>query len=234
MSYYLIYLYRSNREEEIGLSLDIVVTEQDKRKKKRMLLLSFIVLALVILSVFAVILALALKDTDPLPTEEELISSFYEKNKTYFVTPDFEAKPSDDTDYMDGYDRAFYFNEGGVTVDLKPADREAYPALDTVCRLIEASMAGDHDAYNALFTERYLDAKGRQGAFTGQKLYRIIVTANGERDGSYYYTVTYAIKDNDGTLRKDIVSDAERDMVLTLTLVEGVYRIDAMSFRFVY
>ena len=234
MSYHLIYLYRSNREEEIGLSLDIVVTEQDKRKKKRRLLLSFIVLALVILSVFAVILALALKDTDPLPTEEELISSFYEKNKTYFVTPDFEAKPSDDTDYMDGYDRAFYFNEGGVTVDLKPADREAYPALDTVCRLIEASMAGDHDAYNALFTERYLDAKGRQGAFTGQKLYRITVTANGERDGTYYYTVTYAIKDNDGTLRKDIVSDAERDMVLTLTLVEGVYRIDAMSFRFVY
>lgn len=234
MSYHLIYLYRSNREEVCPLASEAAMAEQNTKKKKRKLLIGFIVLASVIICGFAVVLAFFLKDTKPLPTEEELISSFYEKNKTYFVTPDFEAKPSDDTDYMDGYDRAFYFNEGGVTVDLKPADREAYPALDTVCRLIEASMAGDHDAYNALFTERYLDAKGRQGAFTGQKLYRITVTANGERDGTYYYTVTYAIKDNDGTLRKDIVSDAERDMVLTLMLVEGVYRIDAMSFRFVY
>lgn len=216
------------------MSPDTATEEQDKRKKKRRLLIAFILFAFVILSVFAVVLALALKDTEPLPTEEELISSFYEKNKTYFLTPDFEAKPSDDLDYMEGYDRAFYFKEGGVTVDLKPSDRETYPALDTVCRLIEASMAGDDDAYNALFTERYLNEKGRQGAFTGQKLYRITVTANGERDGTYYYTVTYAIKDNDGTLRKDIVSDAERDMVLTLKLVDGVYRIDAMSFRFVY
>lgn len=216
------------------MTSETAVTEPNAKAKRRRLLPAFIIIVFVVLCIFAVILAFALKDTKPLPTEEELISSFYEKNKIYFATPDFEAKPSDDTDYMDGYDRAFYFKEGGVTVDLKPSDREAYPALDTVCRLIEASMAGDENAYNALFTERYLNEKGRQEAFTGQKLYRITVAAGGERNGIYYYTVTYAIKDNDGTLRKDIVSDAERDMVLTLKLVDGVYRIDAMSLRFVY
>lgn len=212
---------------------NVTLTENAKRKKRK-LIVAFSVIALAVVGIAAFVLAFSLKDSEPTPTEEELIASFYEKNKSYFVAPDFEATPSDDAVYMEGYDRTFYFKEGGITVDLKPSDRETYPALDTVCRLIEASMAGDKDAYNALFTERYLNDKGRQEAFTGQKLYHITVSANGETDGVYYYTVTYAIKDNDGTLRKDIVSDAERDMVLTVKLVDGAYRIDAMSFRFLY
>ena len=212
---------------------NVTLTENAKRKKRK-LIVAFSVIALAVVGIAAFVLAFSLKDSEPTPTEEELIASFYEKNKSYFVDPDFEATPSDDAVYMEGYDRTFYFKEGGITVDLKPSDRETYPALDTVCRLIEASMAGDEEAYNSLFTDRYLNDKGRQAAFTGQKLYHITVSANGDTDGVYYYTVTYAIKDNDGTLRKDIVSDAERDMVLTVKLVDGVYRIDTMSFRFLY
>lgn len=212
---------------------NVTLTENAKRKKRK-LIVAFSVIALAVVGIAAFVLAFSLKDSEPTPTEEELIASFYEKNKSYFVAPDFEATPSDDAVYMEGYDRTFYFKEGGITVDLKPSDRETYPALDTVCRLIEASMAGDEEAYNSLFTDRYLNDKGRQAAFTGQKLYHITVSANGDTDGVYYYTVTYAIKDNDGTLRKDIVSDAERDMVLTVKLVDGVYRIDTMSFRFLY
>lgn len=212
---------------------NVTLTENAKRKKRK-LIVAFSVIALAVVGIAALVVAFSLKDSEPTPTEEELIASFYEKNKSYFVDPDFEATPSDDAVYMEGYDRTFYFKEGGITVDLKPSDRETYPALDTVCRLIEASMAGDEEAYNSLFTDRYLNDKGRQAAFTGQKLYHITVSANGDSDGIYYYTVTYAIKDNDGTLRKDIVSDAERDMVLTVKLVDGVYRIDTMSFRFLY
>ena len=216
------------------MTSDVTIAEIREKPKKRKLLIPFVIIVAAVLCIAAAILVFSLMDSSPEPTQEELIASFYEKNKSYFVTPDFEKTPSDDLEYMNGYDRSFYFEEGGITVDLKEADRETYPGLDTVCCLIEASMAGDKDAYNTLFTERYLNEKGRQAAFTGQKLYRIKIATGGEQNGTYYYTVTYAIKDNDATLRRDIVSDAERDMVLTVKLVDSVYRIDGMSFRFRY
>ena len=74
---------------------NVTLTENAKRKKRK-LIIAFSVIALAVVGIAAFVLAFSLKDSEPTPTEEELIASFYEKNKSYFVAPDFEATPSDD------------------------------------------------------------------------------------------------------------------------------------------
>lgn len=206
--------------------------EKSNKRKRNIVVLSVFVGVALLLGV--VLLLLLFPKHEPRPTQEELIQEFYEANKSYFATPDFERDPASDAAYMSRFDRTFYLKEGGATVTLTAASREDAPSLDTVCRLIEASMNGDAAAYNALFTDRYLTERGAQAAFTKQKLYNITVVAGGETNGVSYYTVRYSIKDNDGTLRRDVLSDTERDMVLSVRETENGFLIDTMSFRFLY
>lgn len=84
-------------------------------------------------------------------------------------------------------------------------------------------MAGDSVAYNALFSPEFIAASGSYSAFTKQKLYDISIIEHSISapvpegySKVYLYGLAYKIKDNNGSLRKDVGSDAELEQYLTI------------------
>ena len=141
-----------------------------------------------------------------------------------FADPSLSADPSADADYME-LDRTVYYRtlEGyEITVAVREENLSSYDAeVVLLYRLVQAAMAGDSDVYNACFSPEYVAASGKIGSFTKQKLYDVTLTLY---DSSTLnvpegytsvraYGVTYKIKDNNGSLRSDMGSDAVRGQI---------------------
>ena len=196
---------------------------------------NILILFAVVLFVLAVLVGtvLLLQDgLDSLATDEELIETYYENNKKFFKTPDFTLSAEDDTAYMQSYDRRIYYIDGSVKTELD-AENLPLPAVSPLVAMISAITAGDSEAYNALFTASYLNEKGAQADFTAQKPYNIEVSYVGVSDGSHLFKLNYCLKDNDGTLRRDIISDMSRTLNITVTESGAEYYIASIGYHFV-
>lgn len=144
-----------------------------------------------------------------------------------FADPALSADIYADADYM-ALDRSVTLvREDGYTHTERLAD-DAYssqPAeVQLLLRLLMAMRAGDAESYNACFSPEYLRQAGAQASFTMQKVYAPVITQYAAihpavPDG---YTaigvwgLSYKIKDNNGSLRRDIGSDAAREQYLYL------------------
>jgi hypothetical protein len=103
--------------------------------------------------------------------------------------------------------------------------------------MVDAILAGDADAYNACFSDLYFTKAERQGEFSMQKLYDIIigtyseekVTENGQTYTKYVYTLEYKIRRNNGSLRSDMGSNGSRTQYLLITDREGKLLIDGVA-----
>ena len=202
-------------------------------KRRMLLVIGIILLAMLVLLVVATVLQKVLdkkqNETPQDSTPQTII----------FYTPDYDEDITKDPSYMQ-LDRSIYYADAttGVTVSL---DEETYgehgEATELLCRMIRSVIAGDHTAYNKLFSREYLSVVDEKDTFTPQKLYNITLTyqssesveENGLKFDRYYYTVEYMIYKNNGTFRTDVGSDAIRKQTVVITNREGECLIDAVS-----
>ena len=150
----------------------------------------------------------------------------------HFADPSLSEDIYADAEYM-SYDRAIYYitNEGyTVKTEIPEADYPRYSKeVQLLIALVKAAIAGDADAYNACFCPEYIAASGREEPFTMQKIYDIEIinyhqgapVPEGYREASVY-GLRYKIKDNNGSLRYDMGSDAVHEQYIsTVTDDEG-------------
>ncbi len=141
-----------------------------------------------------------------------------------FSDPALSADPMSDTDYMQ-LDRTVYYRTLSgyeITVSVAESDLSSVDAeLALLWRLVHAAMTGDADAYNACFSKEYIESSGKAEDFTKQKLYDITITLYEGAEQSIpdgyasvrAYGLAYKIKDNNGSLRRDMGSDAIKEQL---------------------
>lgn len=137
-----------------------------------------------------------------------------------------------DADYMQ-LDRLIYYKtiDGyELTVPILDADyNHQSKEVQLLIDFVKAAIAGDTASYNACFSPEYIAESGRVAPFTMQKLYDIMITdyrQNGTGVPTGYETVhvfglRYKIKDNNGSLRRDMGSDAEREQYISVVKDES-------------
>lgn len=183
------------------------------RQKKTLIGLFSLLLAILLL---IAVLPLVLPLLDQAPTRRPI----------EFADPSLSLYPELDSEYT-SLNRAIYYVQKGTTTiktELTEQDYAHKPkSARIVIAMIEAALAGDATAYNSLFSPEYLAAAGREDGFTKQKLYDIAIieySVNAAVPEGYervsLYGLAYKIKDNNGTLRSDVGSDAELEQRLTV------------------
>lgn len=120
--------------------------------------------------------------------------------------------------YADPYTGAVYSLEQEDLSSCEQYLRFFYRYFDCVIR-------GDASAYASLFVPEY-DRDTLPASFTMQQIYEISVKPllNGQAEGNTdteTYLVSYKIRQNNGTFRSDIGSDAERAQLYQLTERDG-------------
>ena len=207
----------------------------DSGKKKILLLALVIAVAIVLLLVSIPLLALLLEE--PPPTYDFV-----------FADPALSEDIYADEDYL-ALDRSFYYmtSEGNYTFKTAIGEQDVTSynqAVQLLIRLVQAAIAGDETAYNACFSPEYIAKSGLQGAFTMQKIYDICIekylvpsdmVVPKNYSDMYAYGLTYRIKDNNGSLRQDVESDATRMQMITVVIDRSgqpwIYGIETLHYR---
>jgi hypothetical protein len=154
----------------------------------------------------------------------------------HFADPALSDDIYADAEYM-SLNRAINYTttEGyTVTVEIPESDYVRYSdEVQLLIRLVEAAIAGDNIAYNSCFTPEYIAASGAEEPFTMQKIYDIEIvnyhsSAAVEKEhaeiykNAAVYGLRYKIKDNNGSLRYDMGSDAVHEQYISVvTDAEG-------------
>lgn len=144
-----------------------------------------------------------------------------------FATPDYEYDIMQDEEYLQLNRRIYHCDErSGLTEELTDKNIGGYgPAARVLREAINAIIAGDADAYNALFSDNYYVNNEPESPFTMQRLYDIKITKVNETIKSgekgkytqYEYEVEYKIRLNDGTFRTDIGHDESKKQFFILS-----------------
>ena len=128
-------------------------------------------------------------------------------------------------------DRGFHYldDSTGQTNELLYDDLVDYnPGVSVLYNMFEAIIAGDHEAYNALFSDKF----DPHGDFTQQQVYKILVIGIDNRESSgegYNFKVEYQIHENNGTFRTDIGSDMAKIQYFNVKKIDGKYLIDSVT-----
>lgn len=209
-----------------------VARESTRRLKRNM------IIVLVCMVVFAVIAIPLINILDNLQNgSEPEETGKLPPSSIIFATPDYEYDIMQDKEYLDLNRRIYHFDErSGLTEELTDKNIASYgPAAWVLRDAINAIIAGDADAYNALFSENYFAHNEPEAPFTMQRLYDIKITKVNETVQSgekgkytqYEYEVEYKIRLNDGTFRTDIGHDESKKQYFILSdSVTGEVMID--------
>lgn len=138
------------------------------------------------------------------------------------------------------YDQTIAYCDSMTGITVGGIERSEFAnygkCVELLCNWIESIKAGDADAYNSFFSEKYFSSNTRQDEFSMQKLYGIVITTyseeiideNGESYTEYIYMVDYKIRNNNGSLRSDMGSNGTRTQYILITDREGTLLIDAI------
>ena len=196
--------------------------ESTRRLKRHM------IIVLVCMVAFAVVAIPLLNILDRLQSdasEEETTK----QTGNFFIpaTPDYEYDIMQDEEYLQLNRRIYHCDErSGLTEELTDKNIGGYgPAARVLREAINAIIAGDADAYNALFSDNYYANNEPESPFTMQRLYDIKITKVNETIKSgekgkytqYEYEVEYKIRLNDGTFRTDIGHDESKKQYFILS-----------------
>ncbi len=215
------------------------------QKKKAIIFISIVLVLLIILPVLSFVDWDSLSEKED--TDEDSWITFY--GDQHFVTPDYDENIEDDKAYMQK-DRMLHYSSSNETFSVD-GDPEKYGLPCTLFyEYFELVKNGDYANYYSLFTKEYAEKHEDKNfftknklIFTKQKIYDIKVELlrsaylkngdkNGEHVGStvYYFDVSYRIKDNNGTFRRDIRSDEAVPLVFELLETDGEIKISNISF----
>lgn len=151
-----------------------------------------------------------------------------------FHTPDYDENIFEDEYYM-GLDRSIYYREidTGVTIAVGPEDYDNYgEGVKFMIDFVKCIIAGDAETYNSCFEEAFFEVKEqeRKETFTMQKLYNIVITKMSKTTDGYLFTLEYMIRNNNGTFRTDIGSDASKKQYITLSEKTGELLIEKIEY----
>lgn len=158
-----------------------------------------------------------------------------------FYTADFNLNIYEDEEYqelMRGRFLSYCDSYTNVTVTLTRDTASKYGTdVEFLVNYIYTIIEGDHEAYNACFSDRYYgQGKNRKEDFTMQQLHHIVLTKVSSEtiseDGSNYtksiYIVEYQINENNGTFRRDI-GDGSKPQYFEITNRSGEWLIDSIA-----
>lgn len=157
-------------------------------------------------------------------------------NTIIFFTPNYDEDIYEDAVYL-GLDRNIYIYDAsvGLKESLEPEDYEVYgESVQLMADFVNSIIAGDVERYNSFFA----DDEYYKESFTKQKLYNIVITTYGSEeitDGDetwtqYEFALEYMIRQNNGTLRLDLESDACRAQYITVSDRSGELLITSIRF----
>ena len=205
----------------------------NKNKKILLIIIASILSIIVILAVAVGILEK--REEKAREEAEELVIDYP------FYPADFELNIYEEEEYQNLLRGRFlhYCNAyTNVTVSItKETAAEHGDELAFLVDYIYTIIEGDHEGYNACFSEQYYAAgKSKKEDFTMQQLHHIVLTKasreevseNGVNYTKFSYVVEYQINKNNGTFRKDI-GDGTRAQDLEITNREGAWRIDSIT-----
>lgn len=196
--------------------------ESTRRLKRNM------IIVLVCMVAFAVIAIPLINILDKLQNGEDTEETGkLPPSSIIFATPDYEYDIMQDEEYLQLNRRIYHCDErSGLTEELTDKNIGGYgPAARVLREAINAIIAGDADAYNALFSDNYYANNEPESPFTMQRLYDIKITKVNETIKSgekgkytqYEYEVEYKIRLNDGTFRTDIGHDESKKQYFILS-----------------
>lgn len=214
----------------------VTIEKQGSRKSKKdgLIITAAVIGAAVLIAVIFLIIGGVIPKKDNRP---EGTNSGYS-----FVPVNPDENIYEDEVWLD-LDRTCYFEDESsgmtISIDENLSDVPSYcrQAVETLIKFINAAIAGDADTFNGLFSEKFFEAGGEgKTPFTAQKLYDIkfslISYGDIEEDGakheSFHFWIEYKIKDNNGTFRNDMGSDATRKEYAVLTTRDESVMIDAL------
>lgn len=196
---------------------------ESTRKLKRNMII--VIACMVVFAVVAIPLISLLESlqqgSEPEETQKAPPSSII------FATPDYEYDIMQDDDYLQLNRRIYYSDaRSGMTEELTDKNITGYgPAAVLLREYVNAVIAGDADAYNALFSDNYFASHDPEAPFTMQRLYDIKLTKVNESQmvdergkyTQYEFEVEYKIRLNDGTFRTDIGHDESKKQYFILS-----------------
>lgn len=213
--------------------------ESTRRLKRNM------IVVLICMVVFAVVAIPLINMLDGLQNGgEEEETKKLPPSSIIFATPDYEYDIMQDQDYLQLNRRIYHCDDrSGMTEELTDKNITGYGPAATVLRAyINAVIAGDADALNALFSENYFANHEAEPPFTMQRLYDIKLTKINEtlvagekgKYTQYEYEVEYKIRLNDGTFRTDIGHDESKKQyfVLSDSLTEEVLIDQILNYNY--
>ena len=228
-------------QENLNFEEQSRIAKESTRKLRRKMII--VLACMVAFAVIAIPLINFLSQIQSKDNKEEETKA--PSSSIIFATPDFEYNILEDEKYL-GMNRRIYLcdDRHGITVELTDKNISVYGESAVVMRdLINAIIAGDADAYNALFSEDYFAYHEPESPFTMQRLYDIKLTLIDETEKTdergkytqYEYVVEYKIQLNNGTFRTDIdegeskkqyfiLSDSTSKDVLVDQILGYVYR----------
>ena len=191
------------------------INEQNKKMRKKLLLALCITVGVVILLVAVLLIVKACQEDD----------GAFSLPDDYFY-PTYQGDIFEYDDYLDKRpDVILYCDDpdglGRTTsIDAEREDEFA-PEVLFLRDFIQIMMHADVNAYNDCFNEIYFKKNEQQEAFSQQMIYEAEIRfasvedgKNGEKIATYY--LFYKLYENDGSLRRDVGSDAVVPMRVVL------------------
>jgi hypothetical protein len=191
------------------------IAQQNKKMRKKLLIALGVTVGVVVLliSLLLIIKACGEEETD------------FELDESYFY-PTYQGDIFEYGDYLDKRPDVILYCEDpdglGRTTSID-ADREDEfaPEVLFLRDFIQIMMHADVDGYNDCFNEIYYQKNEKQDAFSQQMIYEAEIRFatveegnNGEKIATYY--LFYKLYENDGSLRRDVGSNAVVPMRVVL------------------
>ena len=152
------------------------------------------------------------------------VNEIERNNNIKFAPVDYEENIFEDEEYLDK-NRYLSYTDGAVS-RLITDDYSLYGVcVEFFGVYFNTVINGQSDILDTLYTDEYIKEHGTHEEFTPQKLYNMSieklsenVIEQGKHKGTkqYIYRVSYMIKDNNGTFRDDMESDAAVPLIFEL------------------
>ena len=191
------------------------MNEQNKKMRKKLIVALIITVAVAVVLISVLLVLKACQD------KEEP----FELPESYFYPP-YNGDIFEYEDYLDKRPDVIFYCEDpdglGHTTEINDNPNKSFtPEVLYLRDFLEIMMHADIDAYNNCFNEIYYKTHKKQADFSQQMIYEAEIrfaseetAANGTKTSTYY--LFYKLYQNDGSLRRDVGSDAIVPMRIVL------------------
>lgn len=208
-------------------------SEKAKKSKKKLLIAIISIVALIAL------LAMIIEIIEYSNNTKKIIPIEIDYN---FYPANYNENIFEDEEYIQlvkDNPMKYYNASTGVTVGIDINKKDKYPQeIQFMIDYIQDIINGDHESYNARFSEDYYKRNDRLNDFTMQKVYDVTITQKdseavtdkntGNNYTKYLILLEYKIYENNGTFRRDI-GDGSRKQYFTISDKDGKFLIDFIA-----